>query len=103
MPIEAERIVVGLLSEPWGCCGESDDGEAVSRGFLETGCDATEFLELGEAAFDEVAPKPPASVGEAFTESMTWLETTIFYEFIFAGCAFWCHVQAVSMIVNRSE
>jgi hypothetical protein len=45
----------GHLSEPQDDGGESDDGEVVARGFLEAGGDASELLELGEAAFDEMA------------------------------------------------
>jgi hypothetical protein len=36
-------------------CSEGDDGEVISGGLLEAGCDASELLELLEAAFDEMA------------------------------------------------
>jgi hypothetical protein len=38
-----------------GRCGECDDGEVVLGCFLEACCDASELLEFGEAALDEVA------------------------------------------------
>jgi len=44
----------GQLSQPQDDGGEGDDGEIVSGGLFEAGCDAAELFELGEAALDQV-------------------------------------------------
>src|SRR5260370_19976889 len=45
----------GQLSQPEDGCGDGDDGEIVVGSFFEAGGDASELLELAEAAFEEMA------------------------------------------------
>ena len=44
------------LSEPQNDCGEGDDGETVAGGLLMAGGHASELLQPGKAALDQVAP-----------------------------------------------
>lgn len=45
---------------------ESDDGTVISGGLFEAACDATELLELAEAAFHEMALGIEVLVGRMF-------------------------------------
>src|SRR3954468_8335956 len=51
-PCSARRC--GQLPEPEDDCSERDDGGVVARRLLVAGGDATELLELGKAALDQM-------------------------------------------------